>query len=280
MHDPARPDDARLELLEVAVEVAQRPALDRLARHAQRFPVGQLVDDATPLRADRVGRDAQVRAHLRVAELDAGGFRERDGRLVHARHAALPAASTSARCIVRIGRAVPCQDAADVHQARPVAGDQHLRAARAHGGRLVLPHRGGGVGVLDREGAPEPAALVGAREVDQLEPAHRAQEAVGPVADREAAQRVAGRVVRGARVQLGAHVLGAELVDEQLRQLEDAPAQRRDRLQQPHRRPTAAAARTYCSRIIAVHEPDGQTTTSYGSSVSTVCLTRRSASRR
>ena len=61
---------------------------------------------------------------------------------------------------------LPRQQPADVHQARVVAGDQHLGAGVADVPGLVGAHRHRGVGVLDREGAAEAAALLGAGQVD------------------------------------------------------------------------------------------------------------------
>ena len=101
VHDTAGARDARLELLEVVVQMPEGAALDRLAGEAQLLPVGQLGDHLPALGADRVGGDAQVLAQLEVAELAARGLGERHDRLAHAGHAAPPAASTSARWSVR-----------------------------------------------------------------------------------------------------------------------------------------------------------------------------------
>ena len=64
------------------------------------------------------------------------------------------------------------QQAADVHQAGVVAGDQHLGAGVADVARLVRTHGDRGVGVLHREGAAEAAALLGPRALIR-EVAHR-----------------------------------------------------------------------------------------------------------
>ena len=62
---------ACFELEQVLGEVREHVGLDRLACFAQLLPVGQLADDARALRADRVGRVAQVRPQLDVRQLDA-----------------------------------------------------------------------------------------------------------------------------------------------------------------------------------------------------------------
>ena len=111
------------------------------------------------------------------------------------------------------------QRPADVHQAAVVAGDQHLRAGLAHVAGLVGDHRHRGVGVLDREGAAEAAALLGPRQLDEVEAAHRLQQPCGPVADAQHPQRVAGRVVGHAVREVRADVGHPEHVDEELRQL-------------------------------------------------------------
>ena len=67
--------------------------------------------------------------------------------------------------------------------------------------RLVRAHRHRGVGVLDRERAAEAAALLGRGQVDQRQPAHRAQQPVGPVADAE--QRAASGRSGGRRPGAG-----------------------------------------------------------------------------
>ena len=87
---------------------------------------------------------------------------------------------------------------------------------------LVREHRARRLCVLDREGAAEAAALLGVGELDQLEPAHRPQQAKRRVADVRYAQRVACGVVRDAVRERRADVLDPESADEQLRELEHA----------------------------------------------------------
>ena len=91
--------DRRLELEQQLVEPREHVGLDRAARLAQLLPVGQLGDDARALRADRVGRVAEVRAQLRVRELLARGGREAPDRR------SLTTARISARWIVAHARA-------------------------------------------------------------------------------------------------------------------------------------------------------------------------------
>ena len=110
------------------------------------------------------------------------------------------------------------------------AGTRCRRRRRARrrsildGGDLVGEHRGRDVGVLHREGAAEAAALVGVGQRRVLDAGDRADEVVLPAAEPEHPHAVAGGVVGDAvgepRVELGGGVDDAELVDEQLRQLE------------------------------------------------------------
>ena len=102
------------------------------------------------------------------------------------------AASTSARCMTRTPARCRDSSAADVHQAGVVAGDQHLGAGLADVAGLVGAHRHRGVGVLHRERAAEAAALLGARQVDQAQPAHR-RAAAGAAGRRRRASAASGR---------------------------------------------------------------------------------------
>jgi len=67
--------------------------------------------------------------------------------------------------------AQPAEPAPDVHETRGVAGRQHLGSGAQDGAHLVGQHRGRGVSVLDREGAAEPAALVGIGQFDEVDAA-------------------------------------------------------------------------------------------------------------
>ena len=93
--------------------------------------------------------------------------------------------------------------------------------------QLVGQHRRRRVGVLDREGAAEAAALLGGRQLDEVEAAHRAQQPHRRVADLQQPQRVARRVVGHAVVERRADVLHPQPPDQELRQLEHARRQRR-----------------------------------------------------
>src|SRR6478736_3393025 len=113
------------------------------------------------------------------------------------------------------------QQPADVGQARVVAGGQYLGAGVAHVPGLVGAHGHGRVGVLEREGAAEAAALVGGGELQQRQATNVLEQLPRLLADAEHPQRVAGRVV-GDRVRVvRAHVGHAEHVDEELRELVD-----------------------------------------------------------
>ena len=174
---------------QVLVEVQQRVVLDRRAGDPQLLPVLDLGDDRGPLGADR--------RRWRGRGCGAAGCRPArrappPGRPASRRRSRLTARRT---CAVRRWRRedlgevhhpdagpLPRQHPADVHQAGVVAGDQHLGAGLAHVPGLVRAHRHRGVGVLHREGAAEPAALLGRRQVDQL--AGRAPPAAAAAAGR------------------------------------------------------------------------------------------------
>ena len=106
--------------------------------------------------------------------------------------------------------------AADVHEAGVVAHDQDLGARGHDAGDLVCEHGGGGFGVLHGEGAAETAADLGVGQVDEGQALDGAQEAVGAVADLGDTQRVAGRVVGDRVGEVGAHILQAEDIGEEL----------------------------------------------------------------
>jgi len=129
----------------------------------------------------------------------------------------------------RTSEAAPRQPAADVQQAGVVGRADVLGAGLAHGGKLVVEHRRRGVGVLDGERPAEAAALLAVGQVDQLEPADVLQEPQRRVADPERAQRVAGRVVGDAVWERRADVVDAELVGDELGELEHAPRDRAQR---------------------------------------------------
>ena len=103
-----------------------------------------------------------------------------------------------------------------MHEAGVVAHDEDLGARGHHVGDLVREHRGGGLGVLHGEGAAETTADLCVGQVDEGEALDGAQEAVGAVADLGDTQRVAGRVVGDRVGEVGAHVLEAQNVGDEL----------------------------------------------------------------
>ena len=106
--------------------------------------------------------------------------------------------------------------------------------ARLDGGELVPAHRERRLRVLDRERPAEPAALVGARDVHEVEALDGPEQAPRTIPDLEHPERVAGLVERDRVREGGADVGHAELVDEELGELEhprgDAGDVRRERL--------------------------------------------------
>ena len=157
-------------------------------------------------------------AALEMPDVAAGG---RDAEVgAHVGRPASVLARISARCTARTPASSRDRPPPMCirHEASPaVTTSAPVSSTAPH---LVGQHRGRGVGVLDREGAAEPAARVGRRQLDQVEPAHRAQQPQRLVADAQQPQRVAGRVVGHPMRVRRADVLDAEHVDEQLGQLE------------------------------------------------------------
>ncbi len=156
-------------------------------------------------------------------------------------------------------RRQPAQPAADVQQARRVDGRDDLGPRRQDAAALVLEHRQRDGGVLDGEGAAEPAALGGVRQLQQLEPAHVREQPLGRVADARHAQRVAGGVQRDAPRVRRADVLHAEAADEELGELEEPAAERLRVRRQPLvallARDAAAAVRAATPRTRTTARP-------------------------
>ena len=206
---PPRRRGRRLE----AAQVARRggaacASLIAPACLAQLLPVGQLAATASraPARMRRVAPRHVARAAARRASASRAAAGK--GRRSAPRSRAGPAARISARCIAR----TPAP-AAGAARRRCASGTTRRRrsdlgAASRDGAHLSREHRQRDVGVLDREGAAEAAALGGARQLDQLEPAHRAQQPHAAGRRRASdAQRVAGRVVGDAVRRSRADVL-------------------------------------------------------------------------
>ena len=191
---------------QVAVEVGQHVVLDRRAGRAQlAAQSGSSATTAAALGADGRGGVAQVVPQLRVGQRvvrprpgtarSAAQVSRAPTPLGRPRNVTTPssvAARISARCRVRVpacSRPSPppmCirQDASPAAQtSAPVPSDV------AH---LVGQHRGRHVGVLQRERAAEAAALLGVGQLDQVEPAHRAQQ-LAAAGRRPAAAAASGR---------------------------------------------------------------------------------------
>ena len=192
----------RLELLEQDVEPAHGAALDRLPGRAQLLPVGHLGHDRVALGADAARGVVQVAAQLRLARLHE--------------------ARISARCRVRTPSPARRSPPPMCIRHEQSAAAHTCGAGRAHAAQLVVEHGQRDVGVLDREGAAEAAALLRVGQLDEVDVAHRAQQAQRLVPHPQRAQRVAGRVVGDAVRERGPHVLDAELVHEELGKLEHA----------------------------------------------------------
>ena len=226
----------RLEPLEQRRQVAQHLVLDRGAGQPERLPVGALRDGGGPLRPDRRGRAAEVRPELVVGQRGSGRLGERRraaerrlGAGPRGRPRASPAASVidgapvaariSARCMTRTGdrRRDSRPPMCIRHDVSPAVRTSAPDAE--HVVDLVEAHRHRRVGVLDRERAAEPAAGLGARQVDERQAVDRGQQPRRPIAHAEQPGRVAGRVERDGVREARADVGHAEDVDEELGQL-------------------------------------------------------------
>ena len=157
--DSARRGDGRLEPDEQLVEAEHRPLPDRRAGGAELHPVGRLVDDGGAARANRRRCPVDVGPRLHVLERGHRGALERQPRRVRRRR----------RCSRREhlremdgapGRAAMLEPAADVEEARGVAGADGRGAGALDAPELVGEHGGGYVGVPHREEPAEAAALV------------------------------------------------------------------------------------------------------------------------
>ena len=108
----------------------------------------------------------------------------------------------------------PREPAPDVHQAGGVTGRHHVGTRAPNSVDLVGQHGGGGVGVLQTECAPEPAARLGLGELDEVQATHGAEECQRSVSHAQHPQAVAGRVIGHAVRVPGADVDHAEDVDQ------------------------------------------------------------------
>ena len=187
--------------------------LDLLGRLAQLLPVGEFGDRAGPLGPDRVRGMRQVGPQLGIGHRGPGRDRERRhaevGRHLPPGAVTWPSsvrARISARCMTATPDRCRVQRAADVHQARVVRRAQHLGPAAADRRHLVRADRRRHVGVLHRERAAEPAALLGVRQVGQVQAPHRAQQPQRGIPHLEHPQRVTARVVGHPVREVRAHI--------------------------------------------------------------------------
>ena len=265
VHDAAAGDDVGLELFEQLRQPRHHVLLEGAAGQPELFPVLAFAHDSKAFGADGAGRVADVAAHLGVGERPAGargkgfgaaevavaGYAEERRHRGHRHRFGRGEDLREVHC-ANAG-ADPAQATADVHQARRVACAAHLGAGLDDVGHLVGKHRGGGVGVLDRERATEAAAGIRRRQFDERHAAHVAQQFQRLVADAQHAQRVAGGVVGDAVRVVGADVAHVEHVDEELREFVGA---RCDRLGAARQVLVAGAARDH--RVLVAHRPDAR----------------------
>ena len=224
--------------------------LDRAARLAQLLPVGQLGDDAArawrgscPSRCAGWRAAAGSRSSRRAAlgkarpELHC---RRQDLREVHRAHA----------------RPATREPAADLQQARAVERGADLRAASPRSRSHLSASIARDVSAfLIANVPPKPQHSSRARQLDQLEPAHVAQQPQRRVADARHAQRVAGRVVGDAVRERRADVVDARAVRRAAptarRAVSSQPVQlahRADARRRRARRPLVAARRCAAKR--------------------------------
>ena len=183
VHGAARRRDRLLQLDQIAVEMAQRVVLDLLAGLAQLGPVGQLGDGLGPLGADGVGGVAQIaaqRCSLRTASWAALGKAGIPTNVPLMRRRLLLACSPGSRRCAPAACAVPwpAHGAADVHQAGVVGARTAPRRRSTSALRtLSAPIAAETSGFFTREGAAEAAALLGARQLAQLQALDRLRAA-------------------------------------------------------------------------------------------------------
>ena len=281
--------------------MAERPLLDRPAGLAQGLPVGQLLTTAWRLARivwvalPMLRRSWVLASATRAASSKRTAGRGRQRLDVDISRMVAPDQRLSvvrARLeFVVFGRgedlgevdrphpgALAVQGAADVHQARVVGRGADLGPGVEHAAELVAEHGHRRVGVLDGERPAEAAALLGPGQLDQVDPPDRPQSRSGasPTRSIRSEWQVGWYVTRCGIIR--PDVLDAQLVDEELRKLEDPRGQRADgpaRLSSP----ASAAACGYISRTIPTHEAEGETTTSASPKTSTNRRTSGIASR-
>ena len=111
-------------------------------------------------------------------------------------------------------RAPALEPAANMEQTGGIASAHRIRAGLLDAPELVGQHRGGDVGIPDREQPSEAAALGRVAEGPELEAAHGAQQGLGPVTESKRPERVARGVVRHGSRMAGAHVDGVRRLSE------------------------------------------------------------------
>ena len=279
-----------LELEQVLVEPAQGVVLDRRTGDAQLLPVVDLGDDGGALGPDRAGRVREVRrswvlpSAARAASGKAGiptnvalmtlrraGNLDRSvlgpapaaaSRSCRARGqrdscALVGAASTSARCITRTP--ARCRDRSPPtcirHELSPatITSAPVSRTCAA----LSAPIATDVSGFFTAKVPPKPQHSSAAGRSPGGCPRTAREQPRRAVADAEHPQRVAGRVIGHPVREVGAHVLHAEDVDEELAQLVDDRGDVRGRPVDQRRIAGPRATSACWWRTDPTHEPDG-----------------------
>src|SRR6185436_17722945 len=122
------------------------------------------------------------------------------------------------------------ETAADLGQARSVDRSDDVGTRREDVLELAVEDCARRLGVLDREGSPEPAAFGRARQLDKVEPPDCPQQRVRRLADMQPTEGVARRVVRDRVRKVRTDVGDAEAPDEKLGQLENSRCENVDLL--------------------------------------------------
>ena len=263
--DPAAGGDVRLELLEQLRQPRHHVGLDRGPGVPQRLPVGHLAHHLRAFGPDGGGGVREVRAQLRVAPVR-GGRPSGTARLRAAatvrpnRRSPRPACGAAARRGTCSCRVLPASTPGSARGARCARGDpardrpppmcirqdespavQTCAPVTSTLRHLVRQHRRDRVGVLQREGAAEPAALLGlaAARPDRC-PATARSSRQRLVAHPQHPQRMARRVIGDPVRVVRADIRHPEHVDQQLGQLVGA-----------RRRPPSPARRARGPRRVA-----------------------------
>src|SRR5262249_43820914 len=115
------------------------------------------------------------------------------------------------------------QPAAHLHETARVARHHAIGARALDVVELLTQDRRGDLRQAYRERAAEPAALIGARQIDQLDAGDSTEERTRAPRFRETTKQMAGIVIRHPALEARCHAVGAHDLDEELREFPRSP---------------------------------------------------------